>query len=67
MALDWPLQMITTFTFEDLGGGKTRFTTTSMALDATEAERATFDKNHDSMKQGWTGTLDQLEAYLAKA
>ncbi len=67
MALDWPLQMITTFTFEELGGGKTRFTTTSMALDATEAERATFDKNHDSMKQGWTGTLDQLEAYLAKA
>ena len=27
----------------------------------------TFDAGHDSMRQGWTGTLDQLEAYLAKA
>ena len=67
MAPDWPLQMITTFTFEDLGGGKTRFTTTSTAFDATEAERAVFDANHDSMTQGWTGTLDQLETHLAKA
>jgi uncharacterized protein YndB with AHSA1/START domain len=67
MAPDWPLQMITTFTFEDQGGGKTRFTTTSMAFDASEAERAVFDANHDSMTQGWTGTLDQLEAHLAKA
>jgi uncharacterized protein YndB with AHSA1/START domain len=67
MAPDWPLQMITTFAFEDLGGGKTRLTTTSMAFDATEAERAVFDAHHDSMTQGWTGTLDQLETYLAKA
>ena len=64
MAPDWPQQMITTFTFEDLGGGRTRFTTTSMPLDATESERAVFDANHDSMKGGWTGTLDQLEQHL---
>jgi uncharacterized protein YndB with AHSA1/START domain len=56
--------MITTFTFEEVGGGKTLFTTTSMPLDATEAERAVFDANHDSMKGGWTGTLDQLEQHL---
>jgi uncharacterized protein YndB with AHSA1/START domain len=67
MAPDWPLQMITTFTFEDLGGGKTRLTTTSMALDASEAECAVFAAHHDSMTQGWTGTLDQLEGYLAQA
>jgi uncharacterized protein YndB with AHSA1/START domain len=67
MAPDWPLQMVTTFTFEDLGGGRTKFTTTWVTLDATEAERAVFDKNHDSMTQGWTGTLDQLETYLANA
>jgi uncharacterized protein YndB with AHSA1/START domain len=67
MAPDWPLQMVTTFTFEDLGGGKTKFTTTWVTLDATEAEQAVFDKNHDSMNQGWTGTLDQLEAHLANA
>ncbi len=67
MAPDWPLQMITTFTFEDLADSKTRFTTISTAFDATEAEGAVFDANHDSMTQGWTGTLDQLEAHLAKA
>ena len=66
MALDWPLEMLTTFTFEDVGG-KTRLTTTWVPLDATEAEWATFDAGHDSMKQGWTGTLDQLEAHLANA
>ena len=66
MALDWPLEMLTTFTFEDVGG-KTKLTTTSVALNASDAERATFSANHDSMTQGWTGTLDQLEAHLAKA
>ena len=64
MAPDWPLQMITTFTFEDLGNARTQFTTTSMPLEATEAQRAVFDANHDSMKGGWTGTLDQLEQHL---
>jgi uncharacterized protein YndB with AHSA1/START domain len=67
MAMDWPLRMLTTFTFEDLGGGKTKLTTTSVAFEATEAEEAVFTANHDSMTQGWTGTLDQLEAYLPNA
>ena len=66
MALDWPLEMLTTFTFEDVGG-KTKLTTTSVALNASDAERATFSANHNSMTQGWTGTLDQLEAHLAKS
>jgi uncharacterized protein YndB with AHSA1/START domain len=66
MAAGWPLQMLTTFTFEDVGG-KTRLTTTSVALDATDAERDVFNSHHDSMTQGWTGTLDQLETHLAKA
>ena len=65
MAPDWPLRMITTFSFEDLGGGQTKFTISSMAFEATEAEEAVFARNHDSMTQGWTGTLDQLETYLA--
>jgi uncharacterized protein YndB with AHSA1/START domain len=64
MAPDWPLRMLTTFTFDDLGGGKTKLTTTSVAFEATEAEVAVFAANHDSMTQGWTGTLDQFEAYL---
>ncbi len=67
MHLDWPLEMLSTITLEDLGGSKTRLTITSMPLNSTEAEQATFDANHDSMTQGWTGTLDQLETHLAKA
>ncbi len=33
----------------------------------TEEERKTFDAGHASMTQGWSGTMEQLEAYLAKA
>jgi len=64
--MDWPLEMLTTFTFAD-EGGRTRLTVRWVPLNATEAERRTFDAGHDSMRQGWTGTLDQLTAYLAKS
>jgi hypothetical protein len=30
-------------------------------------KRKTFDAGRDSMKMGWTGTMDQLAEYLAKA
>ena len=30
-------------------------------------EQKTFDAMHDSMTQGWGGTMDQLAAYLATA
>ena len=30
-------------------------------------ERQTFDTNHDGMRMGWTGTLDQRAHYLSKA
>jgi hypothetical protein len=36
-------------------------------LCATEAERKAFDGARDGMTQGWTGTMEQFEAYLAKA
>lgn len=62
----WPLEMVTTFTFEQLPDGKTRFTTRWQPLNATEEEKKTFADNHDSMRGGWTGTLDQLETYLTK-
>jgi uncharacterized protein YndB with AHSA1/START domain len=63
----WPLQMLSTFTFEDLGGGKTQFSLRWTPYNATAEERKTFDGGHQSMTQGWGGTLDQLAAYLAKA
>jgi uncharacterized protein YndB with AHSA1/START domain len=66
MAPGWPLEMFSVFTFEALPGGKTKFTVRWSAHNATEEERKTFDDSHHSMQQGWTGTLEQLEAYLAK-
>jgi hypothetical protein len=58
--------MLSTFSFAE-AGGKTTFTVTWSPLNPTPQERATFEAGHDSMKQGWTGTLEQLGAYLAKA
>ena len=61
----WPLQMLTEVTFTE-GDGRTTVTVRWLPLDATDEERKTFDSNHDSMRQGWGGTMEQLEAFLAK-
>ncbi len=62
----WPLQLLSTFIFEEQPGGKTQFTLRWAAYDATAEEQKTFDASHDSMRQGWGGTMEQLAAYLAK-
>jgi uncharacterized protein YndB with AHSA1/START domain len=63
----WPLQMLSIFTFEEQPGGKTKFTVRWSPHNASEAERQTFEAGRDSMRMGWSGTIEQLEAYLAKA
>ena len=63
--MQWPLEMLSSFTFEDEPGGKTRVTVRSAAWNASETERKTFDDGHGSMRMGWGGTMDQLAAYLA--
>jgi uncharacterized protein YndB with AHSA1/START domain len=63
----WPLEMLSTFTFEDAPGGKTKFTVRWAPHNATQEEQKTFDTGHDSMRMGWSGTMEQLEAYLATA
>jgi uncharacterized protein YndB with AHSA1/START domain len=63
----WPLEMLSTFTFEEQPGGKTKLTIRWAAHNATQEEQKTFDTSHDSMRQGWGGTMEQLAAYLAKA
>lgn len=65
MSPNWPLEMLSIITFEGLGD-RTRFTVHWTPLDATEDERGAFNAAHDSMRQGWGGTMDKLEAYLAK-
>lgn len=67
MAPSWPIEMLSIFTFEEQPGGKTRFTVRWSPYNATAEEQRTFDEGHGSMNQGWSGTLEQLEAYLAKA
>jgi len=67
MAPTWPLQMLSIFTFEEQPGGKTKFIVRWAPHNATEEERKTFDAGNASMTQGWSGTMEQLEAYLAKA
>jgi uncharacterized protein YndB with AHSA1/START domain len=62
----WPLETLSTTTLTELAG-RTTLTIEWAPLNATEIERRTFDENHDSMRMGWGGTMDQLAAYLAKS
>ncbi len=65
MSPTWPLEMLSTFTLTEQGG-KTTFTIRWSPLNASAAERKTFDEGRGGMQQGWGGTLDQLKEYLAK-
>jgi len=66
MAPSWPLETLAAMTFTE-SGGKTTITVRWSPHNATPEERATFEAAHDGMRQGWTETMDQLDAYLAKA
>ncbi len=65
-APDWPLEMLSTIAFDEIGG-KTRITVRWSPINATELERNVFREGMPSMEQGWGGTLEQLTAYLASA
>lgn len=64
MAPQWPLQMMTVYTFDEEPGGKSRFTVQWSPYEPTGEEQAVFDAGHDSMTMGWDGTFDKLTAYL---
>jgi uncharacterized protein YndB with AHSA1/START domain len=61
----WPLEMLSTTTFAERDG-KTILTIEWVPLNPTDEERRTFDAMRDGMTQGWTGTFEQLDEYLAK-
>jgi len=61
----WPLEVLNIMTLSE-HDGKTTMTISGYPINATEEERKTYDAGRGSMKQGFKGTLDQLEAYLAK-
>jgi uncharacterized protein YndB with AHSA1/START domain len=57
--------MLSTFTFDDLGG-KSRFTVCWWPHHGSEEECNVFasDAMRAGMTQGWTGAMDQLDSYL---
>ena len=61
---NWPLEVLSTLTFTEVQDGKTMVSMDGVPVDANEAEREMFRGFTASMQQGWTGTLDQLAAYL---
>lgn len=63
MAAQWPLFTLSTTTLTEVAGG-TLMRLEWRALDASEAEETVFNASHDSMSQGWGGTMDVLDAYL---
>jgi uncharacterized protein YndB with AHSA1/START domain len=67
LSTSWPLELLTTVTFEEASDGKTKLTLRWSPINATEEERNTFEAAHDSMQGGWTGTFERLTAYLAGA
>lgn len=65
MSATWPLEVMNTMTLSEQKG-RTTLTLTGLPHNASEVERHTFRKGHTSMRQGFKGTLDQLEEYLAR-
>jgi hypothetical protein len=59
-----PLEILNTVTLAE-HDGKTVLHLTSVPIDESAEERAGFEGLMDSMREGFGGTWDQLEAYLA--
>ena len=66
MNSNWPRQTLSLVAFKERGD-KTELDVRWSPYQATSVERKTFVEGRDSMQQGWSGTFEQLEAYLKKA
>lgn len=68
MAPVWPETMLTTIRFTEEGESHTRVTITWTPFgDVTPEELEAFIAAKGGMTQGWTGSLDKLEEYAARA
>jgi uncharacterized protein YndB with AHSA1/START domain len=63
---DWPLEMLSTITFAEMDG-RTTVMVRWVPLNATDAEGRAFEDGRAAMEQGWSGTMDRLADYLARA
>lgn len=67
MSPTWPETMLTTVKLAAEGSDRTRVTITWEPFGTTTPEEIeTFIKAKGGMTQGWTGSLDKLEEYVAK-
>ncbi len=66
MAPNWPLEMLTMMDFIAEGEQQTRLRVSWIYAGVDDAEGETFRAAHSGMTGGWTGTLDNLQAYLAR-
>ena len=64
MAPLWPLEVLNVLTLEEQDG-RTLLTLCGEPHNASQIERQTFAAGFDSMRMGFGGTFDQLQAYLA--
>jgi uncharacterized protein YndB with AHSA1/START domain len=62
-AANFPLEVLNTVEFSE-NAGKTTLNMTGTPFNAGDDEKAFFESMFPSMNQGFTGTLNQLEAYL---
>jgi uncharacterized protein YndB with AHSA1/START domain len=61
--IDFPLEVMNTWTFEEKDG-ITTITIQGGPYNATEEQNKVYESMFASMNQGFGGTFDQLEAYL---
>ena len=64
--MDFPAEVLSTIEFTE-DDGRTTLTMRGVPLNATEAQRQTFQGMKSSMQVGWGGTFDKLEGYLSGA
>jgi uncharacterized protein YndB with AHSA1/START domain len=65
MAPLWPLHTLSTTTLSAADGG-CQMHLDWRPLNASVEEEALFDASHAGMRMGWGGTMDHLDAYLAR-
>lgn len=63
LSAQWPLEVLNTTIFTE-HRGQTTVSISGIPVNANEIERKAFKDGHKNMESGFTGTLDQLEAYL---
>lgn len=66
MMPDWPLETLSTLTFEERDG-QTLLTFKKETFEVSDAEAAAFEVGMAGMAQGLVGTFEQLDAHLAAA